>query len=456
MSSRFRFVFLAGWAIAAAASCGAETDATSSSVSTSVGTTSVGGAGTGGGGDGATGGVRFPCGEDCNLIDVGPCAESVCNDGSLPGVAGNCVTRTRDDGAPCDDGLFCTVEDECNAGACMGKERDCGYPSSSCLAKRCDEDGDSCVEEAVPDGTSCLHDDLCLGPGTCLMGACQGGTPKDCFPGPVPGPCYYTGCDSTTGLCRPLLRPNGSACQEDCNVGGICTDAVCHSLAPRDCSAFDVGCQRGVCHPTYHVCVAEGPTTSGPCEDGDACTVGEQCQSNQCGGGTSISSCSNGDGCCPAGCTMANDDDCVVTFGWTAPTASTVTTQSIDLLMRKVVVTRAIQLTHLGFLAASGGVQARLALYTDATGNPDALIAETGAFVVAPGAQTVPVTPQLLAPGEYWIGRTTDGPLDVYQGTSWYVKTGSTTFADPFPDPHPVIVTGVTREESLFLQGFAP
>ena len=54
-----------------------------------------------------------------------------------------------------------------------------------------------------------------------------------------------------------------------------------------------------------------GGCTSDPeCDDGDACNGAETCVGGSCQNGTPPP-CQNGDGCCPSGCTIANDDDCV-------------------------------------------------------------------------------------------------------------------------------------------------
>jgi len=50
------------------------------------------------------------------------------------------------------------------------------------------------------------------------------------------------------------------------------------------------------------------------CDDADACTVdsltGSAANCNVACSNTAVVSCADGDGCCPAGCDMASDDDC--------------------------------------------------------------------------------------------------------------------------------------------------
>src|SRR5262245_7407664 len=64
-------------------------------------TTSAVTTGTGSGEGGASG-----CHDDCSQIDTPPCLVSVCDPGTHL-----CTVVSDDDGMPCDDGLFCTVDD---------------------------------------------------------------------------------------------------------------------------------------------------------------------------------------------------------------------------------------------------------------------------------------------------------------------------------------------------------
>ena len=64
-----------------------------------------------------------------------------------------------------------------------------------------------------------------------------------------------------------------------------------------------------------------GCTSDPECDDGDACNGAETCVGGVCQNGTPPP-CQNGDGCCPAGCTSANDDDCTSCGGQNAPCTS--------------------------------------------------------------------------------------------------------------------------------------
>jgi cysteine-rich repeat protein len=76
------------------------------------------------------------------------------------------------------------------------------------------------------------------------------------------------------------------------------------------------GCTRGCEVETCFVCAGApslcSPDGGRPCEDGDACTGGDTCGGGACLAGPPITTCTNGDGCCPDGCAAMTDDDCLV------------------------------------------------------------------------------------------------------------------------------------------------
>jgi hypothetical protein len=65
----------------------------------------------------------------------------------------NCALAGNE-GKSCDDGLYCTVDDTCHAGVCVGEERPCASAVGFCSLGTCDEAHDSCV--AAPRGGSCV------------------------------------------------------------------------------------------------------------------------------------------------------------------------------------------------------------------------------------------------------------------------------------------------------------
>lgn len=393
------------------ASCGADVIQSSGS-GASVGGTgpsdpTSGGAGAGGvgGHGGGEAGSSTVCPEDCSQLPAPPCHVSVCNEGQFPPPFG-CVVVAFANGRECDDGAFCTTNDRCESGACVGDPLDCG-PAGPCTTPSCDEVSDSCVESIVADDTPCVSDDLCLVATTCQGGVCEG-TSKDCFPFPIPdNGCWWFGCNPPTGMCEFGMNPNGIACGTPCRTGATCTDGVCWGGGPKDCSALSSGCQVGVCEGPQGTCVAQGPTA-----------------------------------------------DCTVTYGGTG-TEATVPHSSGSLLLRHVYVQTPIQVASVVVLAATAGAQARLGIYADAGGSPNNLLAQAATTTLSVGANEVAVPATPLSPGDYWIGMQTDIGVEL-QTVSWdQVVTKSTplTFGDPFPDPFPTIGTGFGSRVSVFLKG---
>jgi hypothetical protein len=87
----------------------------------------------------------------CDASGDTACRRSVCDSST-----GACALSPRADGTTCDDGLYCTSNDRCRAGACAGDPRPCG---PSCMA--CDEASRTC---AVVPG-SCYVAGVCVGAG---------------------------------------------------------------------------------------------------------------------------------------------------------------------------------------------------------------------------------------------------------------------------------------------------
>jgi len=97
-------------------------------------------------------------------------------------------------------------------------------------------------------------------------------------------------------------------------------------------------------------------------------------------------------------------------------------------------------LTYLGVIAKSGGPHVILALYSDAAGEPDRLVASTPATAMTVGAMEIPVTPTPLAAGSYWIMGEYDGAASIgidESDPNVPVRYLEQSFSDPLLDPLP-------------------
>ena len=99
------------------------------------------------------------CNTDADCDDKNPCTNDSCTDGL-------CIYS--DNGtATCDDGLFCTVDDTCVDGECVGTARDCDDGNFCTGTESCDEAGEECVSSGDPceEGEECSEvKDACLLP----------------------------------------------------------------------------------------------------------------------------------------------------------------------------------------------------------------------------------------------------------------------------------------------------
>ncbi len=282
----------------------------------SAGTTATGGGGGVGGGTTTTN--TSMCEVDCSTIQTPDCQVSVCNEGQHRGAVGVCVVVPDEDGVPCEDGQFCTVDDSCLAGICeSGTENDCGIAPAQCMDVTCDENSQTCSETASPPGAACQDpNDLCITGGTCNNGLCTGGTSEDCFFSPVPDDCHIAECNPQNGQCEPVPGNEGQACVDPndlCNPGKTCASGVCQGGTPMDCTYLTQGCLLGVCDTNTGSCIQQSLNNGDPCDDLNACTTSETCQNGTCSNGTAVITCSQtGDGCCPNNCNANNDLDCQI------------------------------------------------------------------------------------------------------------------------------------------------
>ncbi len=304
----------------------------------------------GAGGEGGEGGQTenpLPCGVDCATIQTPPCTVAVCNTGQELGPLNTCVVVTSADGATCDDGVFCTMNDTCQGGVCNGGvPNDCQLPHSPCEAILCVEELQSCDIAPVNDGTACTPESLCEVDGVCELGECIG-VPKPCGISPL-AECNDVECDPATGTCVPTPDPNKDFLPcvltgDPCRVDKTCLAGACEGGNPKDCSQLDAGCEIGVCDPPTGICLTENapagascgngvtecqegfcdgngickaePSAMGlACNDHDACTATEGCSLGVCDNGTPVPGCtiylSEGFEVCPNGWTFGGDWEC--------------------------------------------------------------------------------------------------------------------------------------------------
>jgi hypothetical protein len=143
-------------------------------------------------------------------------------------------------------------------------------PGNPCDAAGCSEG--ECVPVPLPgpcdDGDACTLDD------TCVDGACQPGTPRDCSDPCVTGAaCVDGACTGTPVDCADTVDCTTDSCEPGVGCVHLPVDATCP--APDSCHA-------GLCDPINGCSTT--PLTGSVCDDGDGCTVNDRCSAGRCAG----------------------------------------------------------------------------------------------------------------------------------------------------------------------------
>ncbi len=259
------------------------------------------------------GGPNTGCSKDsdcaASTIPLEPCQRAVC-DKHL----GLCVPGPRSPGEACDDGNQCTQNTTCTAaGICQGKATPCDdgnlcttdscKPDKGCIFVPNDnvcDDGNSCTKNDRCDGTKCVGEpgpdclceaesdcqkfddgNLCNGTVQCIFGECKVPQSSVKICADTGGnACVKTLCEPETGACVQVVRENGRPCNDldACTVGDLCKQGLCVGSAPRSCDDGNP-CTIDACEPATG-CLHEFSLY--PCDDHDGCTVNDHCKEGTC------------------------------------------------------------------------------------------------------------------------------------------------------------------------------
>ena len=285
--------------------------------------------------------------DPATLVSCSREGETECRRNLCDPATGTCGMEESADGTPCNDGLWCTLTDECRGGACAGSGVRCPlscYVCDETLASCRLEDGwclvaGSCQAEGInpanpcescqpaadlygwtnavagtscDDGSFCNGSETCNGTGSCLSGsnpcpiggcvaACDDGGDR-CVPASSTAVCRPAGdpiCDPVAELCTGTsttcptnaIAPDGTSCSDGIGCtspdqcwGGVCTAQETCDLVDNDC---DGSTDEGVSCTSYDgdpVCPGSiGPTSSG-------CPV-DQCRNCSCSSSLTWVSC---------------------------------------------------------------------------------------------------------------------------------------------------------------------
>ncbi len=234
-----------------------------------------------------------------------------CTDDSCDEPSDQCV-YTNDNSNICDDGLYCTVDDYCSSGACLGNAKVCD-DSNECTDDSCDESIDNCIY--VNDDTNicglwrdCPFDQ-CIGFNWTVYPQdghdyCSAGLCMEYFCLPISSQ-YNESCESdrdgdgipdSEDACPETYGTDCNGCPDPCSG---CAAMDCQSSGQPTCIADDSQCAETQCpedgcgldscelnewadYPDHidNMCVLEGSLgicTENSCDGTAACTYDENC-----------------------------------------------------------------------------------------------------------------------------------------------------------------------------------
>jgi hypothetical protein len=190
--------------------------------------------------------------------------------------AASVTSWSSKDGAACDDGAFCTVNDTCSGGACAGTARVCADEIACNGVEACDEAGDACA----PGAPTCDTNEICdLSQDECIA-VCTG-----CV---VSNLCYGDGQvdpANPCSVCDPAASTiswtnnDGAACDDAvfCNGTDTCASGTCSVNSGDPCADDGIFCNgTEVCNEDTDSCESSGDPCTGEdiCfEDRDECCI---------------------------------------------------------------------------------------------------------------------------------------------------------------------------------------
>lgn len=225
-----------------------------------------------------------------------PSTECYAASGTCSG--GSCNYNQFAAGTSCSDGDACTIGDQCDsAGVCTaGSPNPCNTPPSDF----CSDPNTLVTYDAVgtcDSGSGCSYGQTVT---SCQFG-CNGAVAA-CNPNPCtgvscvtpPNECYAVPGTCSGGTCSYSFQSAGTSCDDgdactlndECDGGGACDPGT-----PKD---VDDGnpCTADACDPATGAVTHTAVTDGTSCDDGDFCNGVSTCQSGTCTAGTPVS-CTN-------------------------------------------------------------------------------------------------------------------------------------------------------------------
>jgi concanavalin A-like lectin/glucanase superfamily protein len=236
--------------------------------------------------------------------DGNPCTVDQCDgSGICAHVPGNAGTVCRPSAGPCDVAETCTGTSAlCPADQFQPSSTVCRPSAGPCdVAETCTGTSPSCpADQKAPDGSPCDDHNPCTQTDVCQNGTCIGSNPIVCS---ASDQCHVAGtCDPATGTCSNPAAANGTACNDGnaCTRTDTCQSGACVGSNPVTCTASDQCHVAGTCDPATGACSNPAAADGTACNDGNACTRTDTCQSGACVGSNPVT-CTASDQCHVAG-----------------------------------------------------------------------------------------------------------------------------------------------------------
>ncbi len=152
----------------------------------------------------------------------------------------------------------------------------------------------------------CDDGDLCTTCDSTTGGPCAG-IPVDCSN--LDDECNAGTCNAATGLCEAVPANESGTCDDGdaCTVNDECGSGVCAGI-PTDCTLLDSDCSIGVCNSASGICEVSVINEGGFCDDQSPCTTDDTCNGGTCLGdpvdcshfdnGCTVGVCNEIDGLC--------------------------------------------------------------------------------------------------------------------------------------------------------------
>jgi len=226
-------------------------------------------------------------------------------------VEGVCARTDRADGTQCSDNNLCTDNDTCSDGMCQGTAKDCDDGLDCTKGDNCAPESGKCIFSAntceCRTASDCPKLSPCQGVTTCNTGQCelQDNSAVDCSALDAVD-CQNSSCNEESGECEIFPNEDGSPCDDgdECTVDEQCSSGSCVTSTAIDCDD-DNPCTNDTCSAAVGCINAK--TNGNHCDDGNECTGDESCVEGECLGSTEVScddknpctidSCSEADGC---------------------------------------------------------------------------------------------------------------------------------------------------------------